>query len=363
MNNNNDILGGFSALFDELKPNEDIKLNGVEISGADDDTKDSNPFNLVDEPDDQLEEIELEVDKGEPTDNELEYNKDTEPVDENESSQVSMFFDAVAETVGWSDVSDEEKPKSVEDFVDYIKRSVEENSKPAYSSDEIAQLDEFVRNGGDIRDYFSTPSSQDYDDVDLTDVNTQKEVVAEFLREKGFSDSQIKRKLEKYEDADILEDEAADAVESLKEIRAENKKALLDAQKSFHENQIQEQQNFYNGVISEIEALTDVRGIKINKDEKKPFMDFLLKIGPDGKTAYQKKYSESATRNLIESAYFTWKGDTLLDRAKASGETSATQRLKNTLKTTKVGGSTERIDNGSPEPIWSAFSRTLRRPQ
>ena len=108
----------------------------------------------------------------------------------------------------------------------------------------------------------------DISDLDISIESNQRRVVREFLLEKGFTDDQIKRKLEKYEDADILEDEAADAIESLKEIKAEKQKALLENQKKANEQMIQEQQAFYNNVVNEIEALTDIRGIQIPKNDK-----------------------------------------------------------------------------------------------
>jgi hypothetical protein len=58
------------------------------------------------------------------------------------------------------------------------------------------------------------------------------------------------------------------------------------------------------------------------------------------------------------------KGDVLLEQAKRSGETSATERLKNTLKSNKISGSKQTINNGSATPLWSiASQQLLRRPQ
>jgi len=279
---------------------------------------------------------------------------------------VTAFFDAIAEQVGWNDITDDEKPKSVEDFVSYMKSAVEESSTPQYANDEVASLDQYIKTGGTMYDYFNGTTSVDYDSVDLSNVESQKALVSEFLTTKGFSDTQIKRKLEKYQDADLLEDEATDAIEFLKESKEQNRKALLEEQRTAYDNTVKEQQIFYNSVVDQIEALSDVRGIKIPKEDKKVFKEYLLKIESDGKTKYQKDYSNPnrMIKNLIESAYFTMKGDVLIENAKRSGETSATERLKNTLKTNKVSGSKQSINNGSPAPLWSiASQQLLRRPQ
>ena len=78
---------------------------------------------------------------------------------------------------------------------------------------------------------------------------------------------------------------------------------------------------------------------------------------------YQKEYAKS-TKNLIESAYFTMKGDALISQAKRSGETSAVSRLKQTLSSNKISGSKQTINNGSAVPLWSlASQQLLRKPQ
>jgi hypothetical protein len=360
----NNVLGGFDAIFETLSPNEDIKLKGVEVIEDPNDTSNDTQSidgDIVEENQDELDSIETAENKDDET---TEETTEGEEVDEDEKSQVIAFFDALAEQVGWSDVTDEEKPKSVEDFVAYMKNTVEANSIPKYASEEIAALDEFVKNGGNLSDYYSSTGTDiNYESLNIEDVDTQKELVKAFLSEKGFTEAQIAKKIEKYEDADLLEDEAADAIEFLKESKDQKRKELLENQKIVYQQQEEEQQKFYNNVVQQIETLSDVRGIKIPKEEKRPFTEFLLKVGPDGKTGYQKKYSESATKNLIESAYFTWKGDALIAQAKRDGETSATQRLRNSLKTNKVGGSKQSINNGSATPLWSiAAQQLIKRP-
>ena len=371
-----DVLSGFSAVFDTINKQQNDPDNlGNNEPPVDDDSNsllnnifratDDEPANLDDEP----------LGSGDPT-NPVQTTDpiDTpqpgiDPIDGGEpadgmSEVVSTFFDAIAETAGWSDVSEEEKPKTVEDLVSFMQNVVESSSTPQYANEDVAALDEYVRNGGRIEDYISNIGAQaDISDLDISIESNQRRVVREFLLEKGFTEDQIKRKLEKYEDADILEDEAADAIESLKEIKVEKQKALLENQKKAKEQMIQEQQAFYNNVVNEIEALTDIRGVQIPKNDKQILMDYIFKVEPDGRTKYQKDYA-SSTKHLIESAYFTMKGDALISTAKKTGETSAVEKLKNTLNSTKVSGSKQRIDNRSAQPLWSvASSQLLRRPQ
>ena len=53
----------------------------------------------------------------------------------------------------------------------------------------------------------------------MEDETNQKAVVRDYMKLQGYNDEQINRKIERYEDADMLEDEAADAVVYLKRVR------------------------------------------------------------------------------------------------------------------------------------------------
>lgn len=347
-----EVLGGFSAVFDSISTNtsgkgykdfsEEEEIVETEEIDNDDDIEDEKIKGDDSEEDKVIDTVDTKV--------------DTE-IKGDDSNQISLLFQAIAEGVG-VDVSEDELPKTTDELLGYINAIVDDKSKPSYASEEVKEIDEFVRNGGNIEDYFAIGSELDYDSLDVTDDFTQKQVVREFLSKKGFSDKQIQKKLEKYEDADILEDEAVDALESLKEIAKEEKKALLEGQKIYSQKVEQEQQKFYQSVVSEIEGLSEVRGVPVPKEDAKALIDYIFKVEADGKTKYQKDYAKS-TKNLIESAYFTMKGDSLVKSAKQKGETSAVEKFKNSLKGNKVGGTKQTISSGPSKPLWSLVSSQL----
>jgi hypothetical protein len=47
---------------------------------------------------------------------------------------------------------------------------------------------------------------------------------------------------------------------------------------------------------------------------------------------YQKDFNKNLSKNLIESAYFTMKGDALVSDAKRTGETSAAEKLRKLMR-------------------------------
>lgn len=290
--------------------------------------------------------------------NDIDDNDDD--VDEEESSKITALFDAIAEELEWEfdDDEEEEKPKTVEELVNYFKEVIKEQSVPQYANEDVAKLDEFVRNGGDLNDYFTLTPEIDYENFDTTIESNQKQIVKMLLAEKGFNEKQIARKIEKYEDAGILEDEAEDALEAMKEIEETKKEQLLEDQRKQHEQMVARQQKFMDDVVGEINAMKDIRGIKVPEKDKKALLAYIFKADANGKTQYQKDYSKSV-KNLIESAYFTMKGDTLLDTAKKMGTSSAIKNLKQSLRSTGVSKGTRRINTNSSNSIFSRAVQLL----
>lgn len=329
------------------EPEEDVvdddDVNDIDDNIDDDDKTKNKKTKKVEEDDDV---------------NNIDDNDDD--VDEEESSKVTALFDAIAEELEWEfdDDEEEEKPKTVEELVNYFKEVIKEQSVPQYANEDVAKLDEFVRNGGDLNDYFTLTPEIDYENFDTTIESNQKQIVKMLLAEKGFNEKQIARKIEKYEDAGILEDEAEDALEAMKEIEETKKEQLLEDQRKQHEQMVARQQKFMDDVVGEINAMKDIRGIKVPEKDKKALLAYIFKADANGKTQYQKDYSKSV-KNLIESAYFTMKGDTLLDTAKKMGTSSAIKNLKQSLRSTGVSKGTRRINTNSSNSIFSRAVQLL----
>lgn len=312
---------------------------------------------VVEDPTEEPAKDDKVVDTKEKEDSVVDTPTEGEELD-NEGIQVTAFFDAVAEEMGLEVEEGEDKPSTVEELCEYFREMIEENSTPEYASEEVAQLDEFVRNGGKLEDYFKAAPAIDYETFDTTIEENQKRIVRELLAAKGFNEKQIARKIEKYEDAGILEDEAEDALEAMKDIAEERKEQLLAQQKKENEQRVERQQRFVDDVVTNIKSLKDIRGIAIPEKDKKALLNYIFKADAYGLTQYQKDYSKSV-KNLIESAYFTMKGDTLLDTAKKIGTSSAIKTLKQSLKNTGSSKNSKKVHTSSPNSIWSIAARSL----
>ena len=384
-------LGGFEAVLDSFIPNpdggfrnsnidenvnvdadefeslddeelEDIKKNNIEVKN-----KKEKPVEEGTE-EEEIEEEDIEDKpkrkpgrprKEETIEEEAEEEEDIE--DNNEENVVTNFFDAMAEKLNWEFEEDEDKPKSVDELINYFQNVIEENSKPEYSSEEVEALDNFVKQGGDLKKYLTIDAELDLDDIDIEDEANQKLVVKQLLKEKGFSTKKIDKLVSRYEEAGLLEDEAQDALEDLKEIKEEKKKQLLEDQKKAYREQLQRQQQFYDNVVSEIKGLKNIRGITVPEKDKKVLMDYILKPDTDGKTKYQKDYAKGGVKNLIESAYFTMNADKLIEAAKREGNNSAIDKFRRSLKSSSITTkSRKQATSSDDDPIWFSAARQLR---
>lgn len=384
-------LGGFEAVLDSFIPNpdggfrnsnidENVNVNADEFESLDDEELEdikknnievkNNKENPVEEDteEEEIEEGDIE-DKpkrkpGRPRKEETieeEAEEEEEIEDNNEENVVTNFFDAMAEKLNWEFEEDEDKPKSVDELINYFQNVIEENSKPEYSSEEVEALDNFVKQGGDLKKYLTIDAELDLDDIDIEDETNQKLVVKQLLKEKGFSTKKIDKLVSRYEEAGLLEDEAQDALEDLKEIKEEKKKQLLEDQKKAYREQIQRQQQFYDNVVSEIKGLKNIRGITVPEKDKKVLMDYILKPDTDGKTKYQKDYAKGGVKNLIESAYFTMNADKLIEAAKREGNNSAIDKFRRSLKSSSITTKSRKQATGSDDdPIWFSAARQLR---
>ena len=398
MEKDKDTLNGFQAFFDTMNPNvgkddndkidlsqneplTDEELDAIRNNSKPEDqpkagkNKEKNQKEEdIEEEDETIEDDEIDeepVNKKETKkdkkdkstkeeDNNSEEDGDEEEPAFDEKNVVTGFFEVLSEKLGWSIDEDDEVPQTAEDLVKYFQDIIEEESKPSYANDEVARLDEYIKNGGDIKTYLKIDAELNLDEIEIEDDETnQKLVVKEFLKEKGFNEKSIEKKLQKYADAGLLEDEAEDALEALKEIKEQKKEQLLADQKKQSEEQGKRQQEFFNTVVSEIKGLDNIRGIKIPEKDKKTLMDYMFKPDSDGITKYQKDYAKNP-KNLIESAYFTMKGDALINIAKKEGNKTAFDKFKSNLKSSNVSKKSNKEIRSDSDNIWSKLAQQLR---
>lgn len=276
--------------------------------------------------------------------------KNTEPTEDDvtEAQQVGLLFDAIGSSLGWNmdDIDEKDRPLTVDDLAQYFADTVKQNSVPQYADERIQALDEYVKQGGKFEDFYSKQQEAlSLDSIDLEDENNQKAVVREFMKYSGYNDEQINKKISRYEDSDVLYDEAEDALDRLKEIRQNEIEEATRQQEEYAKKQEQQSRQFFDTVTKDINDLTNIRGINVPKEDRRALFDYIFKVDQNGVSQYQKDFNKNLSKNLIESAYFTMKADSLISTAKKDGESSATEKLRNLLRHSAKNHSTYNADD------------------
>jgi hypothetical protein len=384
------LFGGFNAIVDKMFiPSE--RGGGQEvIPELDPEDIEKTIGSLDNNQDDDLEPVPAK-NKKEPTkpkkvEKDEEPNDDDEEIDEEESSNISdkkksdgktdeidyeekeivdAFSDLFAEELGWK-YEDGTKPENIKDLVKHMQSIIDENSQPKYASDEIKELDEFVKNGGRLSNFYEKVYNSDIDDVDkldLTKKENQKAIIKENLRNKGYSEQRIDKQISRYEDNDVLEDEANDSIPEVKEFREKTRKELLEYQKIQSDQQVREQLSFVRNVEKIVKDVDNIRGISISDKEKRELLEYIFKPERDGSTKYQKEYNDSLN-NLVESAYFTKNRNTIVKEIQKKASSDAVKNLK--LKLKSQGKSTRNTQSDMDESsskvtqLWEIASKELK---
>ena len=317
------------------KPAEDNSADDTNPSNANDDDSEI-PQDVLNRMDGKSKDEPVQEPNDATVDN-TEDTSDPSDADVHEAQQVGLLFDAIGESFGWNmdDVKEEDRPLTVDDLTNYMREVVQQNSVPHYADERIQQLDEYVKNGGKFEDFYGKQQqSLSYDNMDMEDEDNQKAIVSELLRYSGYTDDQIKNKISRYEDADMLEEESADALDRLKQIKQHELEIAQQQQAAYLQQQEEQSKQFYNDCMNQIKSLSSIRGVQIPKEDRAKLADYIFNVDQDGVSKFQRDYNnqENFINNLLTTAYITMKGDSFISTAKRDGESSATEKLRKMLR-------------------------------
>jgi len=97
-------------------------------------------------------------------------------------------------------------------------------------------------------------------------------------------------------------------------------------------------------VTNKIKSLTQIRGISVPKEDRAALYNYIFRVDANGQSQYSKDFNKNMVKNLIESAYLTMKGDALISNARKTGETNATQRLRQVLRNSSKNHSSYSVE-------------------
>lgn len=334
-------IDGFSILSSMLTPDggddKDSDIPFVDPSKIDDEEDNQTTDQVEEKPEEEEEET------SEPTEEEteVETTEETEPVSKDDEDfdadmekEVAGFIaQRLSDELG-VELDDDSKFESVKDIVDALKEMVEVASAPDYASEEVKQIDEYVRSGGRLSDIIQAQAAPSLLETSNIEDNpeAQKSVLREHMRSLGYDNDKIERAIGRYEDTGVLEDEAKDALDLLKKYKEHEKQALLEQQKYQQQLALKQQQEFVSNVEDTIESTKDVMGIPISEKHRRAVKDYIFKPGSDGMTGFQKDFD---IKTLVETAIIKKFGNELFDKAKKTGSSDAYRDFHNRLKSSK----------------------------
>ena len=271
--------------------------------------------------------------------------------DEYDMEVINTLYQAIAEKTGVDINLD--NIKSPEDVIDAIDSIISQKAKPVYASELSEEFDNFIKDGGDPLDFMESFR----EDLSLPRIETQKDkedVIRSVLKDAGFSERQIEKKIDSYIESETLDTEAEDALDIIKRRNAKMANDSAKLKKERDEQQMVEQQKLFKSIEDYIDNMKDVRGIPVTKEQVKGLKDYLFKVDKnDNMTGYQRDFNKSIG-NLVESAFFTQNKETILRAAQSKGSSDAISKLKSVLKSNKMSG-TQGNNRGSVDDSLSPW--------
>lgn len=342
-------LAGFDIFEGIILPNKDDKkadeegqfrdIDPDELEkqmGGDDDKKDDKKL-----PDDDKKKDDVnDDDKDDKKDDKKDDSKDDDIQKSTEDveyeSEISTFFGSELAKKLKLDIDEKDlKFESIDEVLELMTEIVDENSKPTYSSEEVEAYDEFVKNGGSLREFYKDvyAGKLNSDAVDLEKDYDQRAVIRENLINQGYKEEKIKKMISRYEESETLKEEAEDALELVKEYNQKKAESLLVSQKNEAARIQKEQQKFFTDVNTTIKSISNIKGFPISEKEKRELLQYAFTPEEDGLTKYQKEYRGDVL-NILESAFFCKNKDKLktVDDASKKGNTDAYKTLRDKLK-------------------------------
>ena len=235
---------------DETKTKEPVNLDKVDVdTDKDIEVDKNNPF------------AELEEDVE--TDTDVEVNTDDSSTEDTDIFKV--YFEDLKEK-NFLDLPEDFEFKgteeSLQEALELTKTKLAEKTRQEIETG----FQEFVfKNLEQIQNTYNTV---DFEQVDLSSEDTQKEVVRYYLQKTTkFKPEQIEKKINQFEQFAELEDEAKTALEELKVLDKEEKSQMAKAAAEYEKAQTKAREDADKLFRKTLKETDEVSGIKINKDK------------------------------------------------------------------------------------------------
>ena len=194
---------------------------------------------------------------------------------------------------------------------------------------------EYVLNGGQSQEFMQAyDPNMDYNQMSIEedDVRSQKALLSDYFSIKGHDKEFIEEMVQDYSDGGKLYDKSEAARQALGKVQSQQKEQLLQQQKEARQNQMQEQQNFWDGVATTIKDSTEFAGLTVPQREKSKFFDYLSKpVSKEGHTQRDIDHANAEIEKKLAIDYLMFKGFNLDQIINTKARTKNTKSLKDKI--------------------------------
>lgn len=337
---------------------EDFKENNSAVQPLIENLEDITP--IVDETKEAKKEVVKDLPKEELKESKEDLKVESKESTVEEDSSIKVFASWLGEK-GLVDFDAETFEDSEDGLKKLMSSTVErevENYKKSLPED-VHRLVEFIEAGGNPKDYLDTYYGQaSWSDFDVTDDDSQKIVLREYLKAQGESEEEITETLDTYEVSGILEKKSKAALSKLQGFEKQYQEQIFESQKKIDaENKIAAKKQ-YDDFKANLYAKEDIQGFKLTPKLKDNLWDFIMKPDKSGKTGLQ-KHNETNENAQFMYAYLAmndWDISKLEIQVKNKVNSELSNRLSNSKGDSRSKIKSGQSDNFSQEKSSSNFS-------
>ena len=271
---------------------------------------------------------------------------ETESTEEEEELNPIRVFAELQRDQGLIDFSDDDFEDSEDWLLGKVQDTINDKVKEYKENmpEEIKYLLENYEAGVNMYDLLNIgATSQSYEKIaedSLKDnLGLQKMLVKDLLSKSGWSEERITRKLERYEDTGVLQEEAEDALASLKEIQVQEKENLIKTQKEEQKQRVQAHEQWLGELKDHIGKKEEILpGFKLSPKDKDNLYKGITKLDRQGKNEIMRLREKDPEFDL-KIAYLATVLKWDFSAFERQSTTKSTRKLADAIKSTKKTGS------------------------
>jgi hypothetical protein len=268
------------------------------------------------------------------------------PEEEEGGDSPLRVFAQIQRDTGLIDYKDDDFEDSEEWLLNKVQETIDTKVQDYKDSmpEEIKYLLENHEAGVNMYDLLQSDSKQKtYDSIDkeklVDNKSIQKRLVRDLLLLNGFSDTQVDKKLSRYEDAGVLLEEAEEALSTLQATQKQHKQQMIERQKQEKEERVQAHKNWLSDLKQHISKKEEILpGFKLNPKDKDILYSGITKLDRNGKNEIMRMREKDSEFDL-KIAYLATVLKWDFSAFERQSTTKSTRRLADVIKSTKKTGS------------------------